>query len=102
MCIGPGHYQIDDADVKVGDTPISSLGDDADYTIYPPGEDLSSDPAHEHWYNVSEVGATSAGTAGLELSADPSSDVDPTASAYRPQAFVKGDFDGVEPTSSGA
>jgi len=102
VCIGPGHYQIDDADVKVGDTPISSLGDDADYTIYPPGEDLSSDPAHEHWYNVSEVGATSAGTAGLELSADPSSDVDPHADEFHfDAAAISVDSTGWFPASWG-
>lgn len=83
VCIGPGQFQINDADVRVGDTPFSALGGDAEYQIFPPGADLSSVWAHEHWYNVSEVGATSAGTAGLELSADPSSDVDPTASAYQ-------------------
>ncbi|QXX79021.1 hypothetical protein HC956_08325 [Alcaligenes faecalis] len=69
-CIGPGQYQINDADVKVGDTPFSALGADGSYAIYGPGADLSGTSTHEHWHTVAAVGGTSSGTAGLEMSTE--------------------------------
>lgn len=81
-CIGPGEYQINDEDVKVGDTPFASIGEDANYQIYDPAEDLSSDPAHINWYVVNEVGGTSSGTAGLELSAEFVDDINPSPGTY--------------------
>lgn len=69
-CIGPGRYLIDPAEVKVGDTPFSALGEDGLYQIFEPGADLSAVSTHEHWHTVDEVGGTSSGTAGLELSTD--------------------------------
>lgn len=69
-CIGPGQYQIHDADVKVGDTPFSALGADGSYAIYGPGADLSGTSTHEHWHTVPAVGGTSSGTAGLEMSTE--------------------------------
>lgn len=69
-CIGPGSYQINAADVKVGDTPFSGLGADGSYQIFGPGANLSSVSTHMHWHTVTEVGGTSSGTAGLELPVD--------------------------------
>lgn len=69
-CVGPGLYQIHDADVKVGDTPFSALGADGSYLIYGPGADLSGTSTHEHWHTVAAVGGTSSGTAGLEMSTE--------------------------------
>ncbi|AVL70873.1 hypothetical protein CEQ07_05245 [Oligella urethralis] len=69
-CVGPGQYQINSSDVKVGDTPISSLGADGGYQIFEPNADLSGVATHEHWHAVEEVGGTSSGTAGLELSTE--------------------------------
>ena len=67
LYIGEGEYEVQDSKVKVGETPIISLGADASFKIYPPGADLSADPAHINWFNVPEVGASSSGSAGLEL-----------------------------------
>lgn len=69
-CIGPGRYQINPADVKVGETPFSALGADGSYQIFGPGANLSGVSTHEHWHTVDEVGGTSSGTAGLELSTE--------------------------------
>ena len=69
-CVGVGRYQINDADVKVGDTPISSLGADGSYQIFEPNANLSGVATHQHWHTVDEVGGTSSGTAGLELSTE--------------------------------
>jgi len=81
-CLGPGDYAVNPEDVKVGDTPFSSLGNDAAYAFFPPGADLSGVPAHEHWYSVDEVGGTSSGTAGLDLSVEFTANIDPTAGTY--------------------
>ncbi|WP_430317007.1 host specificity factor TipJ family phage tail protein [Pseudomonas sp. p1(2021b)] len=67
LYVGQGEYDIPPAKVRVGETPLISLGADAEYTIYQPGADLSGDPAHINWFNVPEVGASSSGSAGLEL-----------------------------------
>lgn len=69
-CVGPGHYDIFPEDVKIGDTPFSTLEDNAQYAIYPPGWDLWGDPAALHWHTTEEVGGTSSGTPGLVLSTD--------------------------------
>ncbi|KGA31108.1 host specificity factor TipJ family phage tail protein [Pectobacterium odoriferum] len=67
LCVGVGDHTITRAGIKVGATPISSFGDDVQYTIYPPGADVSADDRSENWYNAPEVGGTNAGTAGLDL-----------------------------------
>lgn len=81
-CIGPGSYEILDENVKVGDTPFASLEGDALYEFFEPGADLTAVTTHDHWHTVSEVGGTSSGTAGLELSSVFSSEINPVAAAY--------------------
>lgn len=67
LAIGVGEYDIQASDIMIGDTPIISLGSNARYKIYGPGESVALDPASQWWYSVSEVGATSTGTAGIDL-----------------------------------
>lgn len=69
MClgIGQGYYQFGDDDVKTGETSLTSLGADATFARYEPGEDLSADLAHYFWYTAPEVGASNTGASGLEL-----------------------------------
>lgn len=83
LYIGEGEYDIPLAKVKVGETPLISLGGDATFTIYPPGADLSADPAHINWFNVPEVGASSSGSAGLELTVATELTRSATALAYQ-------------------
>jgi len=83
LYIGEGEYDVPLAKVKVGETPLISLGSDATFTIYPPGADLSADPAHINWFNVPEVGASSSGSAGLELTMATDLTRSATASAYQ-------------------
>ena len=83
LYIGEGEYDVPLAKVKVGETPLISLGADATFTIYPPGADLSADPAHINWFNVPEVGASSSGSAGLELTVATDLTRSATASAYQ-------------------
>ena len=66
-CIGPGRYQVLPEDVKIGETTFASLGADASYEIFEPGQSMSGHPAMDIWYSAPEVGSTSSGTAGLEI-----------------------------------
>lgn len=90
-----GEYDFPLSKVKVGETPLVSLGSDATFTIYPPGADLSADPAHINWFNAPEVGASSSGSAGLELTMATDLTRSATASAYQ---FIN-DTVGVPPGS---
>ncbi|MNJ23004.1 hypothetical protein D3C77_173820 [compost metagenome] len=83
LYVGEGEYDIPLSKVKVGETPLISLGADATFTIYPPGADLSADPAHINWFNAPEVGASSSGSAGLELTMATELTRAATASAYQ-------------------
>lgn len=67
LCVGVGEFEINPTDVKIGDTPIASLGSTARYRIYGPGESLADEPARLWWHNSTEVGSTSTGGAGLTL-----------------------------------
>lgn len=69
LAIGQGSYEVPLAKVKTGQTPLISLGNDASFTIYQPGQSLASDPAHLFWYQAPEVGQSSTGASGLELTA---------------------------------
>lgn len=83
LCVGMGRYQIQPSSVKVGETPLLNLGDAASFTIYEPGADLSLDPAHFCWYTAPEVGASSTGAAGLELTATTDLTLSATASVMQ-------------------
>lgn len=82
LCIGKGKYQINASEIQVGDTPIISLGADAEYAIYQPGASMAAEKAAEWWHSSTEVGSTSSGTAGLELRATYTVDPVVTASSY--------------------
>jgi hypothetical protein len=65
LSVGVGEYEIDPDSVKIGETPINELNN-ADFTIYGPGADLSGVPNHENWFQSPEVGGTQ-GSAGIRL-----------------------------------
>lgn len=79
MFVGEGKYQIPVSRVKVGETALNTLGADARFAIYGPGESLAADPAHFNWYPAPEVGPSSSGSPGLELTV--SSTLTPSAVA---------------------
>lgn len=79
LCLGPGQYH--EPKVFIGNTPIDSLPG-AEYQIHAPGASLAGVVAAENWYSAPEVGGTSAGTAGLDLSSPADSSVNPTATSY--------------------
>jgi hypothetical protein len=82
LCIGKGKMVVPASRVLVGDTPLISLGDDASYQIYEPGESVAADPRAVWWHSATEVGATSTGTAGLELTVSSSAEPVADASSY--------------------
>ncbi|KQN56716.1 host specificity factor TipJ family phage tail protein [Erwinia sp. Leaf53] len=67
VCLGVGEFSFSRGDIRVGTTPVTALGDDFRYTVYPPGADVSGDVRTENWFNSSEVGSTSAGGSGIDM-----------------------------------
>jgi hypothetical protein len=67
LCIGVGEFEISPGQVRIGSTPIASLGNTASYTIYGPGESVAAEAARLWWHSSDEVGSTSTGSAGLTL-----------------------------------
>ncbi|WP_130872433.1 host specificity factor TipJ family phage tail protein [Pseudomonas bubulae] len=67
LYVGKGKYQIPLNKVKVGETPLISLGADAQFTLYNSGDDLSGETAAQWWHSAPEVGASANGSAGLQL-----------------------------------
>lgn len=77
--IGKGRFQVSANNVRIGDTPLTSLGQDASYEFFEPGADVSANPASQWWHSASEVGSSSTGAAGLELTF--SSNITPSATS---------------------
>lgn len=67
FCVGVGSFQFAPGGVKVGETSLVALDTAASFQIYEPGADLSGDRRSDWWHSAEEVGASSTGTAGLEL-----------------------------------
>ncbi|MDQ5183879.1 host specificity factor TipJ family phage tail protein [Klebsiella variicola subsp. variicola] len=66
LCVGQGKFSFTGGDKRIGETPAASLGDGFSDKVYQPGEDVTSDPRSENWFNSTEVGGTSSGT-GLDM-----------------------------------
>lgn len=79
LSLGKGRFQISANNIRIGETPLLALGAGAEYQIFEPGEYVGGHPSHRNWFNAPEVGASSTGASGLELTL--SSDVTPSAIA---------------------
>lgn len=66
MCVGRGEFLIPDDEIRIGKTPVSTLGESFNYQTFGPGEDVTTHEGHRNWYNAPEVGA-STGSTGLRL-----------------------------------
>ena len=82
LCIGQGEFQIDPAEIRIGETDLDVLGDAVNYTIFAPGVSVAGHQAHRNWYNAPEVGSSVA-SAGLRLTAGVAGTAKATASSYR-------------------
>lgn len=67
LSVGKGKYFCPNNKVLIGDTPAISLGSDVTFNFYQPGQSLAGDPAALWWNDVAEVGSSSNGSSGLEL-----------------------------------
>lgn len=63
LVVGQGYHDVEPR--KVGETPLLDM-DNSSSTVFEPNQKL--DGYTENWHTVPEVGATSSGTAGLDLS----------------------------------
>lgn len=88
LCLGIGEFQIDPGEVRIGGTPISSLGSTARYSIYSPGQSLTSELARLWWHNSDEVGSTSTGSAGLTLTTTSNISLEVSADTLQFNGFV--------------
>lgn len=82
LCVGKGKHSIPESRILIGDTPVISLGEDVQFTVYQPGADLSNEPCALWWNSCPEVGATSTGTSGLQLKATFAVTPDVSATSY--------------------
>lgn len=67
LSVGKGKYDCPSNKVLIGDTPAISLGSDVTFQFYQPGADVSGNTASLWWNDVTEVGSSSNGSSGLEL-----------------------------------
>ena len=88
LAVGVGKFDIPVSSITIGDTPVISLGADAELRIYQPGAELSGETAAQWWHSAPEVGATSTGTAGIELKATYAVTPVPTAQSYQLNEFT--------------
>ena len=82
LCIGCGEFQIDPAEIRIGETDLDVLGDAVNYTIFSPGASVAGHQAHRNWYNAPEVGSSVA-SAGLRLTAGVAGTAKATASTFQ-------------------
>lgn len=80
--VGRGRFVFDFEKSKVGETQQSALGDNLVVRVYEPGADLSAEPMADNWYVSTEVGGTSSGTAGLDLTVTSDILINSEASTY--------------------
>jgi len=64
--LGIGNIDLQASDIHIGETPITSYGDNASWSVYRNGAPLSAEHA-EWWHDVQEVGSGSDGSSGLAM-----------------------------------
>lgn len=82
LCVGKGQYQINANNVRIGDTALIALGSEASYQLYGPDEYLGGNTASVWWHSAPEVGSSSTGAAGLELTVTSSFTPNAIASSF--------------------
>jgi len=82
LSFGRGRFVTDLGRSKVGETTQSALGDNLVVRLYEPGADVSLEPMADNWYTSAEVGGTSSGTAGLDLTTTSTIKINAEATTY--------------------
>jgi len=88
LCVGVGRLEILADNIKIGDTSLLALGSDAAYQIFEPGANVASYSAFEWWHTAQEVGASSTGAPGLELTATSTITPAPIAANFTFNAYA--------------
>lgn len=83
LCIGKGRFDITANNVRIGETALLALGAEASYQIFEPGEFVGGNSAATWWHSAPEVGTSSTGATGLELTASTSLTPNPIASSFQ-------------------
>lgn len=82
LSLGRGRYLIDFTRSRVGETLQAALGANFEVQVYEPGADVSGQPMADNWFTSAEVGGTSSGTAGLDLTVSTDIKQNSEASTY--------------------
>jgi hypothetical protein len=82
LCVGKGRFDIPSSRVLIGNTPLVSLGESAEFFVYQPGASLAGELAANWWHTAEEVGATATGSAGLELTSTFGVETEAMATSY--------------------
>ncbi|TNF65536.1 hypothetical protein FBF48_10485, partial [Streptococcus salivarius] len=99
--VGPGFYDIPPEDVRIGETPFTSFGADAQAIIFQPGQSLAGVESAQIWYSSPSVGSTSSGSSGLELTTEPANRVNSDPPAYLFNGAAIGRSSGTYPSGWG-
>lgn len=73
LCVTKGEVEWTPDEILIGNTPVTQLGQAVSFQVFNPGENVSSHPAHQIWYNAPEVGP-SVGASGIRLRSDRDAD----------------------------
>lgn len=82
LSLGRGRFQVDFGRSKVGETTQAALGANIQVNLYEPGASVVSEPMADLWYTSSEVGGTSGGAAGLDMTVSSPIQLNSDASTY--------------------
>lgn len=66
LSVGRGAFSFSRDDIRIGETPIKSLGGSVNVQVFSPGDNVTGHQAHENWYPAPEVGPAS-GSGGIRL-----------------------------------
>ena len=82
LSLGRGKFLIDYGKSKVGETTQAALGADLTVRAYTPGADITSEEMADNWFTSAEVGGTSGGSAGLDMTVTSPIQLNSDASTY--------------------
>lgn len=82
LSLGRGRYQVDLGRSKVGETSQSALGANLVVRLYEPGASVAGEEMADNWYTSQEVGGTSGGSAGLDMTVTSPVQQQASASTY--------------------
>lgn len=82
LSLGRGKFAIDLGKSKVGETPQAALGANLVVRTYEPGANVAGEEMADNWYTSAEVGGTSGGSAGLDMTVTSPIQQQASASTY--------------------